>query len=233
LAKAVRLITGYRPRNIELYSLAMQHTSVAKEGAQGTRESNERLEYLGDAILGAVVAEYLFKKYPFKDEGFLTEIRSRLVNRESLNQLAVKIGLSQLVAFDSKRKTASSHKSLYGDAMEAFIGAFFLDRGFKASRAFIIKKLLRRHFDLDTVIDTTSNFKSKVIEWAQKQDKQVAFEVGNPRGGKHGKQFRAQVLIDGEVAAEGTGFSKKQAQQDAARKACEQLGILDTPSDKA
>lgn len=204
----------------------MQHTSVAEEPIKGVKESNERLEYLGDAVLGAVVAEYLFKRYPFKDEGFLTEIRSRIVNRESLNQLAMKIGVSQLVEFDTKRKTSSSHKSLYGDAMEAFIGAYFLDRGFQSTRRFIINKLLKRHYDLHEIIDTTINFKSKIIEWSQKNAKEVRFEIVNQKGGKHNRQFRSNVLIDDEIVAEGFGFSKKKSEQDAARKACDILKIL-------
>lgn len=226
MAKAVKLITGNSPKNIRLYTLAMQHTSVAEESIRGVKESNERLEYLGDAILGAVVAEYLFKKYPFKDEGFLTEIRSRIVNRESLNRLAMKIGLSQLVEYDIKRKNSSSHKSLYGDAMEAFIGAYFLDRGFTSARRFIIYKLLKRHYDLDELIDTTINFKSKIIEWSQKNSIEVRFDIVGQKSGKSNRQFRAHVLIDKEVVAEGFGFSKKKAEQDAARKACDTLKIL-------
>jgi ribonuclease-3 len=203
----------------------MKHSSVSELGDGGMRESNERLEYLGDAVLGAIVAEYLFKRYPFKDEGFLTEIRSRIVNRESMNSLAVKIGLSTLVEFDAKRKTAMSHKSLYGDAMEAFIGAYFLDFGFKSTRKFIVRKLLKRYFDIEEVVETTSNFKSKIIEWAQKNDQQVEFEVSTSQSGKQAKQFKAMVMVNHELIAEGHGFSKKKAQQDAARKACEVLEI--------
>lgn len=227
LIDAVKAITGRSPSNIDLYSLAMTHTSIAQESPQGTRASNERLEYLGDAILGAVVAEYLFKRYPFKDEGFLTEIRSRIVNRESLNQLCMKIGLSQLVEYDSKRKTSASHKSLYGDAMEAFIGAYFLDKGFKLTRRFIIKKIIKGHFDLDELIDTTINFKSKIIEWSQKESKDLNFDIIGQKGNKHNKQFKAQLKINGELIAEGFGFSKKKAEQDAARRACDSLEIPD------
>ncbi|NLR91211.1 MULTISPECIES: ribonuclease III [Flammeovirga] len=227
LDHVVRQITGKKPYNIKLYHLAMQHTSVAFENnsVKGFKESNERLEYLGDAVLGAVVAEYLFKRYPYKDEGFLTEIRSRIVNRESLNRLAVKIGLSQMVAFEGRKNSALSHKSIYGDAMEAFIGAIYLDRGFHFTRRFIIHKLLMRHYDIEELIVTTTNFKSLIIEWAQKNSKAVDFTVSK-QGGKDGKQFKVNLTIDGEVQAEGAGYSKKKAEQDAARKTCESLTLI-------
>jgi len=203
----------------------MKHTSVADENKVGFKESNERLEYLGDAILGAVVAEYLFKRYPFKDEGFLTEIRSRIVNRESLNQLAMKIGLSQLVEFEGKKRGAQSHKSIYGDAMEAFIGALYLDMGFHFCHRYIVKKLLMQHYDLHEIIDTTINFKSLIIEWAQKNNKEILFETSKMEGRKHARQFNVQLQIDGKNVAEGKGLSKKKAEQDAARKASEMLNL--------
>ncbi|KXX69500.1 ribonuclease III [Flammeovirga sp. SJP92] len=226
LAKVVTRIIGRRPFNIKLYHLAMQHTSVAFESGamKGFKESNERLEYLGDAVLGSVVAEYLFKRYPYKDEGFLTEIRSRIVNRESLNRLAVKIGLSQMVAFEGRKNSALSHKSIYGDAMEAFIGAVYLDRGFHFTRRFIIHKLLMMHYDIEEIITTTTNFKSLIIEWAQKNSKTVDFTISK-QGGKDGKQFKVNLIIDGEVQAVGSGYSKKKAEQDAARKTCEALTL--------
>lgn len=227
LSDAVQRIIGVKPYNIRLYNLAMQHSSVANESGsvKGFKESNERLEYLGDAILGAVVAEYLFQKYPYKDEGFLTEVRSRIVNRESLNRLAFKIGLSELVEFEGRKKTAQSHKSIYGDAMEAFIGAIYLDRGFHFSRRYIINKLLQQHYDIDEVVGTTTNFKSLIIEWAQKNNHEIEFTVTKPGGGKAGKQFKVNLVMDGEVMATGSGYSKKKAEQDAARKTCDLLDI--------
>lgn len=227
LIYAVKQITGESPRNVELYSLAMKHTSIAKVSPLGIRQSNERLEYLGDAILGAVVAEYLFKKFPYKNEGFLTEIRSRIVNREALNNLAIKIGLNHLVEYDTRRrKNNLSHKSLYGDAMEAFIGAYYLDRGFKSCRKFIIKKLLRRYYDLNDIVATTINFKSKLIEWSQKNSKSVQFDIVSQKGEKHNRQFTAEITVEDKQMAKGYGFSKKKAEQDAARKTCELLEII-------
>ncbi|MEM1136912.1 MAG: ribonuclease III [Bacteroidota bacterium] len=226
MMRAVRNIVGTAPFNIELYKLAMKHTSVAKLNEKGVKESNERLEYLGDAILGAVVAEYLFKKYPYREEGFLTEIRSRIVNRESLNRLANKIGLSQLVEFDGKKKSSITHKSLFGDAMEAFIGAVYLDMGFRFCKRFIIRKLIMPHYDLNQLIETTNNFKSTIIEWCQKYNRQITFNVIEEVGAKHKKQFKVKLKIDEEDISEGFGLSKKKAEQDAARKACEFLKVI-------
>ena len=208
-----------------MFKLALVHTSIAKENKDGFKESNERLEYLGDAILGAVVAEYLFKRFPYKDEGFLTEIRSRIVSRESLNILARKIGLDDLVEYDAKRKSALSFKYLYGDAMEAFVGAIYLDRGFAFCRSFIIRKLLHTHLDLDVVISSDHNYKSKLIEWSQKNNKFVRFETMEEKTSGNQKQFKVQVLIDDNTVSRGSGFSKKKAEQDAARRACETLEI--------
>ncbi len=228
LQKAFTRIIGKRPFNLKLYVLAMKHSSVGREmeGVEGGfKESNERLEYLGDAVLGAVVAEYLFQKFPFRDEGFLTEIRSRIVNRESLNMLAIKIGLSQLVDFEGKKRGNQSHKSIYGDAMEAFIGALYLDMGFHFCRRYIVRNLLMRHYDLSEIVDTTNNFKSLIIEWAQKNMREVVFEPSKQDGKKHMRQFSVTLKVDGEEIAVGKGLNKKKAEQDAARRACEVLQI--------
>jgi ribonuclease III len=159
-----------------------------------------------------VVAEYLFTKYPLKDEGFLTEIRSRLVNRESLNNLARTIGLSNLIEYNGSQNTKSqSFKSIYGNALEALIGAVFLDKGYKFCRVFILKKLLIPHFDLTHVINNDQNFKSKIIEWSQKENKNVRFE--------------ASVLLNKKVIGKGFGLTKKKAEQDAAEKSCKSLKI--------
>lgn len=218
LGLAISRIVNAKPINIKLYQLAMQHSSVARAHANGFKESNERLEYLGDAVLGMIVAEYLFKQYPFKDEGFLTEIRSRIVNRESLNQLAMKIGLADLIRFDRRTKQSQSQKSLYGDAMEAFIGAIYLDRGYRFTKKYVVLQLLQKHFDLTEVIENNLNFKSKIIEWSQKTNTDVRFEIINISKSKKHKQFQAQLVVNGEAIAEGFGFSKKKAEQDAARK---------------
>lgn len=225
LVACVKQITGFEPFRLELYRLASIHRSVAEMNEKGVRESNERLEYLGDAVLGAVVAEYLFMRYPFKDEGFLTEIRSRIVNRESLNLLAKKIGLDKIIQVERKRGHFT-HKSIYGDMMEAFIGAIYLDRGYKVCRKFIIKKLIAPHFDIDEVVRNNNNYKSLLIEWAQKNNNEVIFDVNEHRTADGYKEFAAKILIDKVEISEGTAQSKKKAEQNAALKACVSLGVV-------
>ncbi|MFT6873370.1 MAG: ribonuclease-3 [Roseivirga sp.] len=220
LATSIKMIVGSKPFNLKPYQIAVQHTSVARSVKEGFKESNERLEYLGDAVLGTVVAEYLFKKFPFKDEGFLTELRSRIVSRDSLNNLARTIGVPQIVQFDKKRKTPNSHKSLYGNALEALIGAIYIDRGFPFTSNFIQRKLLQPHYDLEEIINTTKNYKSKLIEWSQKNTKTPSFDHVETIDKGHFKEFVIQVLIDQEPIAKGHGLSKKKAEQDAAREAC-------------
>ncbi|MGK7391007.1 MAG: ribonuclease III [Candidatus Cyclobacteriaceae bacterium M2_1C_046] len=227
LISAIKNIVGKRPRNLNLYRLATSHTSIAKKNIHGLRESNERLEYLGDAILGAVVAEFLFKKYPFKDEGFLTEIRSRIVSRDSLNTLGRKVGVDAIVKFDQRKKEKTSHKSLYGDTLEALIGAVYLDRGYRFCRKFIIGKLINPHFNLKEIIKSERNFKSRIIEWAQKENKEVKFEI-EIKAEKNHKEFTAQVFIDKVPFGTGYGLSKKKAEQDAAEKSFEMLNINGT-----
>jgi ribonuclease III len=222
--KSIEQIIGAKPSNINLYKLAFKHTSAAKNTVfNGFKESNERLEFLGDAVLGMVVAEYLFKKFPYKDEGFLTEIRSRIVNRESLNGLARKIGLDKLMEFDSQRNMHRS--SMLGDAIEALLGAIYLDRGFSFTRKFVISKLLTNHFDLESVVSTNTNYKSIILSWAQSDGKKVEFNIIEEKGSNHAKEFVAQVTVDNEVISSGTGWNKKKAEQDASRKACKILEI--------
>lgn len=226
LVADIKAIIGKRPLNLSIYRLAFQHSSVAKEDIKGIKLSNERLEYLGDAVLGMVVAEFLFKKFPYKDEGFLTEIRSRIVNRESLNKLARKIGVAELIEYNERKKSGLSYKSLHCDALEAFIGALYLDRGHSSCKKFILKKLIAPHVDLQEVVTNNPNFKSMVIEWAQKENKDVAFElVSLNNGHSQYKEFTMQLLIDNEPISIGKGYSKKKAEQDAAQKSCEILNI--------
>jgi len=225
LIQAVKTITGVKPINIELYKLATQHRSIAKHNNIGFRESNERLEYLGDAILGSIVAEYLFKKYPLKDEGFLTEIRSRIVNRDALNLVAKKMGVTNIVEYTNNRKSRQSYKSIYGDTLEALIGAIYLDKGYMTTRRFIVRKLLRQQYDLEKIIQTNPNFKSKIIEWAHRQNKDIKFAITEVKGSSHNREFMAELQVEGEPIAQGNGFSKKKAEQDAAQKSCVKLHI--------
>ncbi|TAF34949.1 MAG: ribonuclease III [Cytophagales bacterium] len=223
LSKAVKNMTGSLPSNLGLYKLAMTHSSVAAENSDGFKVSNERLEYLGDAILGAVVADYLFKKYPYQNEGFLTEIRSRLVSREALNLLARKVGLDQLIEYDTQKRNGHTNRSVYGDAMEAFIGAVYLDKGYAFCQRFIVSKLLSIHVSVEDTVQTNTNYKSTLIEWAQKNGKTARFEIHEDSNNKQERQFKVNVLVDDEVVSVGHGFSKKKAEQDAARRASEIL----------
>lgn len=225
LYKSVKHLIGASPSNLNLYRLAFLHASASKESvAKSYKESNERLEFLGDSVLGMITASYLFQKFPFKDEGFLTEIRSRMVSRESLNVLGRKLGLEEVIEYESLKRSSLSRSSMYGDALEAFIGAVYLDKGFAFTQQFIVKKILTQYFDLDTVVQNNPNFKSLLIEWAQKEGKKVQFTL-DEEGIHHDKEFTALVMLEGEKISSGKGYSKKKAEQNAAMKACEVLAI--------
>lgn len=224
LTLAIKTIVGSRPFNLQLYHLAMKHSSVATANRAGYKESNERLEYLGDAVLGAVVADFLFKKYPFKDEGFLTEIRSRIVNRESLSNIGRQLGLDQIVEYDSSLRR-ESYKTIYGNALEALIGAIYLDKGYDECKFFIERRLLIPYFHLDTLIRTVHNYKSLLIEWAQKENRELTFEIVDEGQANKTKEFTSIVVLDGQTFSSGKGLSKKQAEKDAARKACAKLKL--------
>ena len=225
LILAIKAIVGTTPNNLKLYSLAILHSSTSNKNEKGFRPSNERLEYLGDAILGAVVADYLFKRFPFKDEGFLTEIRSRIVNRESLNNLGKKLGLNVIIQIDSQKKGMYTHKSLYGDALEAIVGAVYLDKGYRFCRKFVINKLIEPNFNIDELIKTNTNYKSQLIEWAQKLSKDIKFESEEIQEQGKYREFEVSVFVDSELLAKGHGPNKKKAEQSASRKLLESLGI--------
>ncbi|QCR20925.1 ribonuclease III [Pontibacter sp. SGAir0037] len=225
LVRAVSGIIGSTPDNIRLYKLALTHTSFARQSAAGKHETNERLEFLGDAVLGAVVAEHLFNKFPYEDEGFLTEIRSRIVNRESLNHIALKVGLNLLVKVDTTTHGGMRHKSVNGNALEALVGAVYLDKGYDRTRLFILNKLIKPHVDLHQLVNTTANFKSKLIEWAQSQNKEVRFEIVKRKQQGNTTEFTSEVYVDDKPIAIGEGLSKKKADQAAAEKSLEILQI--------
>ena len=224
LIRAIAGIIGSTPDNIRLYKLALTHTSFARQAAAGKHETNERLEFLGDAVLGAVVAELMFKKFPYEDEGFMTEIRSRIVNRESLNQIALKIGLNLLVKVDTT-SYSTRNKSVNGNALEALVGAIYLDKGYDHTRRFILGKLIKPHVDLHQLVNTTSNFKSKLIEWAQSQNLDIRFEIVQKKQQGNTTEFTCEIYIDDKPVAAGVGLSKKKADQAAAEKAVVLLKI--------
>lgn len=225
LSASIKNIVGAAPINIHVYRLSVIHSSAAKENNRGFKESNERLEYLGDAVLGMIVAEYLFNKYPFKDEGFLTEIRSRIVNRESLNDLARKLGIGEIIEYEGGNRNGMGHKSIYGDTLEALVGAVYLDRGYRFCRQFVVNKLLKNHFDIHDIVRNNPNYKSKVIEWAQKENRDIRFEITELNHDSFPRKFEALVRVDDEPFGKGFGLSKKKAEQDAAQKTCEMLNL--------
>ena len=219
------MLMGRAPNNLELYKLALIHSSTGFIIKNGFKESNERLEYLGDAILSAVVADYLFKKYPYKDEGFLTEIRSRIVSRESLNNLGKKLGVVQLMKIEGGIDENQIYSSVFGNTLEAILGAIFLDFGYKICSHFIIHKLIAPNFDLEEIINSTKNYKSRLVEWGQSNSRPVTFEILEIKDSKNYKEFTAQVFIEGKPHEKGFGHNKKKAEQDAASKTLQALNI--------
>jgi ribonuclease-3 len=226
--RALRNILGFIPGNYSLYRLALRHKSMAIDThKKGVKNSNERLEFLGDAILGSVVAEVLFKKFPYKDEGFLTEMRSKMVNRSHLNSLSKKMGIGDMIDYDAKlNNQGNKNSSLFGDAFEAIIGAIYLDRGYEFTRHFIINRILIPHVDIDQLEQTESNFKSRLLEWSQREGKEAVFELLDEKSHGQSRLFTVRVLINGEEMGTGQDFSKKNAEKNAAEKACLSLNIL-------
>jgi ribonuclease-3 len=223
--KVLKNLLGFVPGNLSLYRLAFRHKSVAQNIRKGVKNSNERLEFLGDAVLGSVVAEVLFKLYPYEDEGFLTELRSKIVSRNNLNALGKKLGFDKLIEFDTKILNAGRQGSLLGDAFEALIGAVYLDKGYDFTRNFLVNHIIKSHIDIHKLEQTETNFKSKLIEWCQRHGKDISFDVITNLDGESAKLFTVQAVVDGEVMGSGKEFSKKNAEKLAAEKACAALGI--------
>ncbi len=219
--RSLHHLLGFYPGNLSLYKLAFSHRSLALETAGGNRLSNERLEYLGDAVLGAVVADLLFKKYPFKDEGFLTEMRSRIVSRENLKQLAMKIGIDEMLRKDAG---PGSYRSMYGDAFEAYIGAIYLDKGYAVTQQYLLKNIIRPHVDLEEIESTEKNFKSLILNWGQREKHTVLFETISEDSKT--RLISIRLLIDGKERATAVDYVKKKAEQIAAEKVCKELGLV-------
>ncbi len=213
-------IVGFTPVHIEYYRLALMHRSKPDD----VTNSNERLEFLGDAILGAIIAEYLFKKYPYQPEGYLTELRSRIVRRETMNNVALRMGLNKLVQYNQNDK-GLSRSHIFGNALEALIGAVYLDQGFTNTRKFILNQIIRSYIDLDTMESTDTNYKNQLLSWAQKGNKVLVFDAIDEKNEGTRKLFTIGVFIDGELITSGTGYNKKDAGQVAAKSALDLLGV--------
>ncbi len=189
----------------------------------GTKICNERLEYLGDAVLGAVIANYLFKRFPYEDEGFLTEIRSRIVCRNNLNKLAENLDLHKFILAD--KDSNNKAKFLKANAFEALIGAIFLDKGYDFTQKIIVDKIIRNYINIDELIENDTNYKSKLIEYAQKEKKSIEFRVSKTIGSGFGKQYVVNVTINGKIIGKGQDTSIKGAEQNAAKEALSIIGI--------
>lgn len=215
-------ILGFYPRNIELYQMALSHKSIHFKNKKGKPVNNERLEFLGDAILDAIVGDIVYKHFPGKREGFLTNTRSKLVQRETLNKIAQEIGLSRLIY--SSGRNFSHNSYMAGNAFEALIGALYLDRGYNLCMRFMQKKILTKMVNIDTVAYKEVNFKSRLIEWAQKNKMNIAFNLLEQKKDDEGNPvFKYCVVIEGIKCNSASGFSKKESQQLASEETLEYI----------
>ncbi len=213
-------VLGVKPGNSLLYRTALSHRSV-KETAD---ENNERLEYLGDAVLSAIVADYLFKRYPYKGEGFLTEMRSKMVNRQQLNDIALKMGLKKLT-FYNKFDNSLKGSQIFGNTLEALVGAVYLDKGYVKTCNWVLKQIVIPHMFVDDLELVDINLKNKLIGWANKNGKILAFELVQEKMEGSRRLFTINAVLDGEMLAQGKGYNKKDASQVAAQLAVEKLGL--------
>lgn len=221
---------GLRPNNIELYKLALVHRSASLHLGDGTPINNERLEFLGDSVMEAVVSDFLFIEYPGRDEGFLTQLRSKIVSRTMLNELALRLELDRHIVAHSGAMLNQKH--LCGDVFEAMIGAIYLDKGYNFTNRLLINRILRKYIDLEDMTRTETDFKSRLIEWSQKNKCELEF-VTEPSARYTAKNphFQCAVLLDAKPSGDGEGDSKKSAEQAAARSAFRLLDSADEPAD--
>ena len=219
---SIRQIIGFYPHDISYYKLALMHKSMYKRNAKGRPVNNERLEFLGDAILDAAVGDIVYRHFPGKREGFLTNTRSKLVQRDTLNRLAQEMGINQLIL--SNGRSMSHNSYMGGNAFEALVGAIYLDRGYNACMEFMRKRILAQMINIDKVAYKEVNFKSKLIEWSQKNRVRIDFKVLSQEKDKTGSPvFVYQVMLEGVEGCSGKGYSKKESQQLASKLTLEKL----------
>ena len=224
LSAQLEHLLGFKPKHLPYYQLALVHRSKHDELAR----NNERLEFLGDAFLGAVVGEYLFKKYPTQSEGYLTEMRSRIVRRETLNNIANRMGLQKLVQYNTHdRGFERSH--IFGNALEALVGAVYLDQGYAKTRTFIIKQLLQAYVDIELIASTDTNYKNQLLNWAQANRQELRFELMEDKRDGARRMFTVGIMLNESLFCEGTAFNKKDAGQVAARKALDLIAQQSLP----
>ena len=219
---SIQRIVGFYPHHIDYFKQALMHKSIGKRNAKGRPINNERLEFLGDAILGAVVGDIVFRHFEGKREGFLTNTRSKIVQRETLNRLAREMGVNDMIVSSGH---SSSHNSYVGgNAFEALIGAIYLDRGYDACMRFMEKRVLNELINIDKVAYKEVNFKSKLIEWSQKNRVKLDFKLLEQTSDEKGSPvFTYQVVLEGIECDSGTGYSKKESQQQASKMALQRL----------
>ena len=218
--KSVDMLIGYRSTKMVLFHTAFNHRSLKENPS----ENNERMEFLGDAIISSVVAEYLFKKYPYKGEGFLTEMRSKMVNRQQLNHIAIQMGLKKMTRFN-KLDGGLKSSQIFGNTLEALVGAIYLDKQYDFTKKWIIEKMIQPYLFMDELEQIDISIKNKIIGWALKQGKQIDFVLADEQVEGRRRLFTINIVIDGEVITSQKGFTKKDASQIAAQKAIEILQI--------
>ena len=218
--RQLKNVLGFRPTDILLYKTALSHRSV-REGAD---ENNERLEFLGDAILSSIVAHYLFRKYPYKGEGFLTEMRSKMVNRQKMNEIALKMGLKKITIYN-KLDNALKISQIFGNSLEALIGAVYLDKGYEKTRKWVEKYIILPHLFIDDLEVIDINIKNKLYGWANKNGKSIEFVTLDEKMENGRRLFTIASTVDGQIVSQAKGFNKKDASHIAAQMAVEKLGL--------
>lgn len=220
-------ILGFIPKSLFLYKRAFTHKSQSSKEKTDKRyypANNERLEFLGDAILDSITAEYLFRKYPTQDEGFLTQMRSKMVNRKALNKIAAHM---ELDIFLRQLGANRISQTMMGNTFEAFVGAVYLDVGYERTKSFIINKMLRQYIDVHHLETVNTNYKSQLFENCQKNQKTISYDVlEHFRTKSNRERFKIAVIVDGKTLATAEDYSKKSAEQKASEKALIQMGVL-------
>ena len=220
-AKRISSIIGFTPANLPIFRLAFHHKSSSTDKTSPLR-SNERLEFLGDAVLSTIVAEYLFKKYPNGSEGFLTKMRSKIVKRSTLNQIADDMGLDVILREYNETRLSDSMK---GNALEALIGAIYLERGYNGTKQIVIGRILRNHINIHELEQQDDNYKSQLLEWCQKTGRDVDYRMKQKYKFDKRDRFKIAVAVNGDEVATAEAFSKKSAEQLASQRALKILGI--------
>jgi ribonuclease-3 len=220
-------VLGFVPGNITIYKLAFSHKSSQNEKSI-LSQNNERLEYLGDAVLGTIVAEYLFKKYPDSNEGFLTKMRSKIVKRKTLNRIGDKMELDGVLQeFNNTRLS----RSMLGNAVEALVGAIYLDAGYAFTQKYIVENILRRYLDIHELENYDDNYKSQLLEWCQKHGKTISYKLISRYKFEKRDRFKVGVFVNNQRIATADDFNKKSAEQAASEKAMIELGFLSEEDD--